>query len=209
MIRCSGAALAAAVAFVPALIPEPARAVTLDDLKGASLQVKFKQHEDLNGIEVKDGRKVAFYSYGLEQIEFLIETNPGEGYKPLVKIASGGETSRLMLALKYVLSHADYFPTLIFDEIDQGIGGRVGGIVGKKLAKLAFEHQVLCVTHLPQLAAFGNQHFHIGKEVESGRTLTRVKVLNQQERISELAQMMGTISKSTLQSAEELLNAAQ
>lgn len=190
---------------------EKAVGYELQDLrmKGASLQVMFKQLDNSNGIEIKDGRTVAYYPSGLEQIEFLIETNPGEGYKPLVKIASGGETSRLMLALKYVLSRADYVPTLIFDEIDQGIGGRVGGIVGKKLAELGSEHQVLCVTHLPQLAAFGNKHFHIGKEVESGRTLTRVRVLNRQERISELAQMMGTLSRSTLQSAEELLNAAQ
>ena len=90
---------------------------------------------------------------GLERVEFLIAPNPGEGFKPLVKIASGGETSRLMLALKNVLARADQVPTLIFDEIDQGIGGRVGTVVGQKLWQLALLHQVMCITHLPQLAA--------------------------------------------------------
>ena len=104
------------------------------------------------------GRRSAFDDSGLDRVEFLIAPNPGEGLKPLVKIASGGETSRLMLALKNVLAQADAIPTLIFDEIDQGIGGRVGMVVGEKLWQLGRQHQVLCVTHLPQLAAFGDQH---------------------------------------------------
>ena len=108
----------------------------------------------------------------LERVEFLIAPNPGEGFKPLAKIASGGETSRLMLALKNVLAQADHVPTLIFDEIDQGIGGRVGTVVGQKLAQLGRQHQVLCITHLPQLAAFGRQHLHVEKHVQAGRTST-------------------------------------
>jgi DNA repair protein RecN (Recombination protein N) len=139
----------------------------------------------------------------------MIAPNPGEGFKPLVKIASGGETSRLMLALKNVLAQADYIPTLIFDEIDQGIGGRVGTVVGQKLWRLGRSHQVLCVTHLPQLAAYGGQHLHVEKLIQDDRTITQVKQLENQERLTELAQMLGAISQGTLQSAEELLQNAQ
>jgi len=164
-------------------------------MKGACLKVEFIQKADPNGVELEDGLRVAFYANGLEQVEFLIETNPGEGYKPLVKIASGGETSRLMLALKYVLAQADYIPTLIFDEIDQGIGGRAGGIVGQKLWELSHQHQVLCVTHLPQLAAYSGQHFHV--EVQG------------QERVLELAHMLGSVSEGTLKSAQELIQSVE
>ncbi len=105
------------------------------------------------------GRRVAFDGTGLDRVEFLVAPNPGEGLKPLARIASGGETSRLMLALKNVLAKADQVPTLIFDEIDQGIGGRVGGTVGEKLWHLGRAHQVFVITHLPQLAVFGDQHY--------------------------------------------------
>jgi len=181
----------------------------LDDLRmeGAKFQVNFHQIEDAEGVALKDGRRVAFDENGLEGVEFLIAPNPGEGFKPLVKIASGGETSRLMLALKNVLARADRIPTLIFDEIDQGIGGRVGGIVGQKLWQLARHHQVLCVTHLPQLAAFGDQHFQVQKSAIEGRTQTQVKEIAGEERIVELAQMLGDVSDGTLRSAFELLHA--
>ena len=141
----------------------------------------------------------------MDKVEFLIAPNPGEGLKPLVKIASGGETSRLMLALKNVLANEDQIPTLIFDEIDQGIGGRVGSIVGKKLWQLARHHQVFCVTHLPQLAGFGDHHYNVAKDVSEGRTTTRVTRLDGQDRITELAQMLGNSSEVNLRSAEELL----
>jgi len=142
-------------------------------------------------------------------VEFLIAPNPGEGLKPLVKIASGGETSRLMLALKNVLARADQVPSLIFDEIDQGIGGRVGTIVGQKLWKLARNHQVFCVTHLPQLAAFGEQHYQVQKVVDKGRTLTRVEKLDGDARMLELSQMLGEVGEGTLRSAHELLQLAR
>ncbi len=167
--------------------------------------VDFQVRPDDAGVPLKDGQRVAFDASGLERVEFLIAPNPGEGFKPLAKIASGGETSRLMLALKNVLASADQIPTLIFDEIDQGIGGRVGVVVGQKLWRLAQKHQVLCVTHLPQLAAFGAVHFHVEKLVQEGRTLTRVRVLSGENRLQELAQMMGGISEGTLQSAREIL----
>lgn len=181
----------------------------LDDLKmeGAKFQVSFEQEEDPHGVPLDGGERVAFTENGLENVEFLIAPNPGEGFKPLVKIASGGETSRLMLALKNVLARADRIPTLIFDEIDQGIGGRVGGIVGQKLWQLARHHQVLCVTHLPQLAAFGDQHYHVQKITAEGRTQTHVNEIDGQERIVELAQMLGDVSDGTLRSAFELIQA--
>jgi DNA repair protein RecN (Recombination protein N) len=114
-----------------------------------------------------------------------------------------------MLAIKNILARADQVPTLIFDEIDQGIGGRVGGIVGNKLWDLARQHQVLCVTHLPQLAAYGEQHLCVQKQLKEGRTITIVNTLQGDERLLELAQMMGDISDGTRRSAEELLRAAQ
>ena len=178
----------------------------LDDLKmgAAHFGVDFKTREDAQGLLV-DGGRAAFDSFGHETIEFLVVPNPGEGLKPLVKIASGGETARLMLALKNVLARADQTPTLIFDEIDQGIGGRVGAVVGQKLWRLGRQHQVLCVTHLPQLAAYGDQHFKVEKRVQDGRTITRVVKLEGQLRLQELANMLGEVSEGTLQSAHEIL----
>jgi DNA repair protein RecN (Recombination protein N) len=179
------------------------------NMSGAHFKVDFQQQSDPSGASLPDGQRVVYHPYGLEKIEFLIAPNPGEGFKPLAKIASGGETSRLMLALKNVLVQADHIPTLIFDEIDQGIGGRIGAVVGQKLWQLGRRHQVLCVTHLPQLAAFGELHFHVEKEVKKGRTLTQVRALDDQERLIELAQMLGGISEGTLQSASELLQVAR
>jgi DNA repair protein RecN (Recombination protein N) len=134
-----------------------------------------------------------------------VAPNVGEGLKPLVRIASGGETSRLMLALKGVLASADHTPTLIFDEIDQGIGGRVGGTVGYKLWALSKAHQVLCITHLPQLAGYGDQHFRVEKAVSGDRTVTHVRPLEEAERAPELAQMLGGTGEKTLESAAEIL----
>ena len=138
-------------------------------------------------------------------MQFLVSTNPGEPLKPLARVASGGETARLMLALKNVLSRADATPTLIFDEIDQGIGGRVGSIVGRKLHDLAGNHQVLCVTHLPQIAAFGDHHLVVQKQVENGRMVTRLAAADGAARVVELAAMLGTTSEAGRQSAQELL----
>ncbi len=177
-------------------------------MSGARFRVDFQTGADPAGLPLADGSIVAFGPYGLERIEFLIAPNPGEGFKPLVKIASGGETSRLMLALQNVLAGADQVPTLIFDEIDQGIGGRVGTTVGEKLWTLARRHQVLCITHLPQLAVFGEQHFRVEKQVDGGRTTTQVAALQGEARVIELAQMMGEVSEGTLHSARELVEYA-
>ncbi|MGD8455657.1 MAG: DNA repair protein RecN [Anaerolineales bacterium] len=179
----------------------------LDDLRmeAASFEVQFGTREDPKGLEIPDKGRVAFDSNGFENVEFFVAPNPGEGMKPLVKIASGGETARLMLALKNVLAKADVTPTLIFDEIDQGIGGRVGAVVGQKLWNLGRQHQVLCITHLAQLAGYGEQHVKVDKKVDGGRTTTTVKVLKEKDRLMELAQMLGEVSEGTLQSANEIL----
>ncbi|MBI3158483.1 MAG: DNA repair protein RecN [Chloroflexi bacterium] len=188
---------------------ELARAIEqeLKDLKmeAAQFGVDFRTRPDPDGLELPTGERVAFDASGHEQVEFLVAPNPGEGLKPLVKIASGGETARLMLALKNVLARADQTPTLIFDEIDQGIGGRVGAVVGQKLWNLGRRHQVLCITHLAQLAGYGEQHFKVEKVVKGGRTITAVHKLKGEERLMELAQMLGEVSAGTLQSASEIL----
>jgi DNA repair protein RecN (Recombination protein N) len=180
-------------------------------MDGARFAVDLAWTEDPDGVYVGkqtltcDGR-------GIDRVEFLIAPNVGEGLKPLVKVASGGETSRLMLALKTVLSTADETPTLIFDEIDQGIGGRVGSVVGRKLWGLTqsngLRHQVLCVTHLPQIAGYADSHFHVEKGVSGQRTTTRVRVLETADRVEELAVMLGTPSDGTRRSAHEILEEA-
>ena len=180
----------------------------LNDLKmaGSRFEVDFKSGEDPEGVLTEEGQQVAYYSDGLEKVEFLIETNPGEGFKPLVKTASGGETARLMLAIKNVLAQADHISTLVFDEIDQGIGGRIGAVVGEKLYRLTAKHQVICITHLPQLAGFGQQHYQVSKDVEGGRSYIQVQEISGEERIKELATMLGGPSEKNLESARELLN---
>ncbi|WKZ46041.1 MAG: DNA repair protein RecN [Anaerolineales bacterium] len=183
----------------------------LDDLKmsAAKFGVDFQTKPDPNGVPLNGGPRIGFDQNGIDRVEFLIAPNPGEGLKPLAKIASGGETSRLMLGLKNVLARADEVPSLIFDEIDQGIGGRVGMTVGQKLWNLSRSHQVFCVTHLPQLAVFGDEHYQVQKLVDKGRTLTRVERLDGEPRLLELSQMLGEVGEGTLRSAHELLQVAR
>ncbi len=180
-------------------------------MEGARFAVDLAWTEDPNGVYVGE-QTLTCDERGIDRIEFVIAPNVGEGLKPLVKIASGGETSRLMLALKTVLSTADETSTLIFDEIDQGIGGRVGGVVGRKLWGLTqadgLQHQVLCVTHLPQIAGYADSHFHVEKSISQQRTTTRVRVLEQADRVEELAVMLGTPSDGTRRSAQEILKEA-
>lgn len=148
----------------------------------------------------------AFGPTGIDEVEFLIAPNPGEPFKPLARIASGGETSRLMLALKTILSQADIVPILIFDEIDSGISGRSGQVVGEKLWQLGRAHQVLCVTHLPQIAALGDRHYRVAKASDQSRTTTQVTELAQAERVAELSQMLGGASTAAARAnAEDLL----
>jgi DNA repair protein RecN (Recombination protein N) len=148
-----------------------------------------------------------WHERGLERAEFLLSPNPGEELRPLARIASGGELSRLMLALKSVAGDDAPGLTLVFDEVDAGIGGRVAEVVGRKLKTIAARQQVLCVTHLPQIAAFADQHLAVRKHVERGRTLTLVDGLNDDGRIEEVARMLGgeTITATGREHAREML----
>jgi DNA repair protein RecN (Recombination protein N) len=143
----------------------------------------------------------------MDELEFYFSPNPGEPVKPLAKIASGGELSRLMLGLKSLVLSPGVVSTLLFDEVDSGVGGGVAEIVGKKLKQVAARHQVISVTHLPQIAALADRHFVVQKEVEKGRTFTRVKLLSEKERIAEVARMLGgiKITEQTRRHAEEML----
>jgi len=145
---------------------------------------------------------------GMDTIRFMIAPNVGEASKPLSAIASGGELSRVVLALKAILSGQQAVETIIFDEVDAGIGGGTADVVGQKLAKLGRKHQVICITHLPQIARFGNHHFRISKHVTNGRTITRITPLHNDDRIQEIARMLGgdRITPTTLDHARELLN---
>jgi DNA repair protein RecN (Recombination protein N) len=179
-------------------------------MEGARFAVDFTHIASENGAYVGEER-LAFDATGIDQMEFLISTNPGEPLKPMARVASGGETARLMLALKTALARVDHTPTLIFDEIDQGIGGRVGAVVGRKLWGLAAEseHQVVVVTHLPQLAGFGDAHYHVSKGQNNGRTITAVTHLDEQGRIVELAAMLGTQDETARRGAESILQQAE
>lgn len=147
---------------------------------------------------------------GMERAEFLFSPNPGEAPKPLARIASGGELSRLMLALKQVHPESDV-PTLVFDEVDTGIGGATSALVGEKLKRVAGGQQVLCITHLPQVAAFADHHFRVEKLVEGGRTRTCVNNLAGNERVREMARMLGgvKITEKTLEHAREMIEEAR
>ena len=144
---------------------------------------------------------------GTDRATFLIAPNIGEALKPLASIASGGELSRVVLALKALLARTDSVETVVFDEVDAGIGGGVAEVVGKKLADLAHHHQVICITHLPQIAKFGDQHYRISKQVSKGRTHTSIDLLGEEDRTKEIARMLGgeKITQATLEHAREML----
>jgi len=145
---------------------------------------------------------------GLETAEFLLSPNPGEDLRPLARIASGGELSRIMLALKSVASLDTSGLTLVFDEVDAGIGGRVAEVVGRKLRAMATRHQVLCVTHLPQIASLADRHYAVRKRVERGRTSTEVTLLGPEERVEEIARMLGgeNLTETARHHAREMVN---
>jgi DNA repair protein RecN (Recombination protein N) len=138
-----------------------------------------------------DGERYAFRSHGMDAVEFLIAPNVGSEARPISRIASGGEISRIMLALKTVLVQVDEIPTLLFDEIDSGIGGKVADVVGRKLKELSEFAQVICITHLPQIARFADRHFRVEKKVVGERTLITAKPLTQEEQVNEIARMHG------------------
>jgi len=164
-------------------------------MKKAIFEVKM---ERLNDISAK----------GSDKVEFLLSSNPGEATKPLSKIASGGELSRIMLALKKVLANPTGAPTMVFDEVDSGIGGGIAEVVGRKLREVAEGRQVLCITHLAQIAAMADLHYAVSKGENKGRTTTTVSRLSGDERVDEVARMLGgmTITEATKRHAEEMIN---
>jgi DNA repair protein RecN (Recombination protein N) len=157
------------------------------------------------------GEKLPATPSGFDAVEFIAQTNPGQLAQPLRKIASGGELSRIMLALKGILAQSDRISVLVFDEIDANVGGRLGSIIGNKLRGLASHHQVLCITHLPQIASYADRHLTVRKEVANGATETKVRTMDGVERLQELAEMIGgqRITDTTRAQAQELLESAR
>ena len=184
----------------------------LQDLEMSQMQfeVTIKQIQSTDGITGPNGISYVFDNNGIDNVEFLVSTNPGEPPKPLVKIASTGEISRFTLALKGALSETDNIPVLVFDEIDIGVGGRSGDIIGKKLCNLSKHHQVICVTHLPQIAAYADAHYYIRKETTGPRITSTLENLDNNLRLRELAIMMSgaNCTDAALKSADELLHRA-
>jgi len=175
-----------------------------------AFRVQVSQQEEAEGLPCQ-GRRLAFSETGVDRVEFLVATNPGEPLRPLARVASGGEMSRFMLALEGVLAHALQVPVLVFDEIDVGVGGRSADVVGRKLWALARGHQVICITHLPQIAAYADAHFRVRKELMLGRSFVQVERLEERERVQELAAMLGgpRPSERMLAGARELLARAR
>jgi DNA repair protein RecN (Recombination protein N) len=147
----------------------------------------------------------------MDRVEFLIATNPGEDPRPLRRVASGGELSRALLALKRVLAGLGPVGTYVFDEVDTGVGGAVAATIGGKLAEVAAHHQVLCITHLPQVAACGDVHLHVRKDVRDGRTRSQVHRLDAEMRVEELARMLGgaEVTRAARDAARELMAGAR
>jgi DNA repair protein RecN (Recombination protein N) len=180
-------------------------------LEWAKFDIMLCRKEDANGLNTAGGKSFSYTVDGIDKIEFQVATNPGEPMRSMAAIASGGETSRIVLAIKSALKVADPIPTLIFDEIDMGVGGRSADSVGRKLATLTNFHQVLCITHLPQIACFGDSHFKLVKEIDAGRAATRVETIEGQNRLKELAAMLGSERNSgvMLKGAEALVKNAE
>jgi len=159
-------------------------------------------------VEIKQGE---IKSTGMDEVGFLVAPNVGEDLKPIDQIASGGEISRIMLALKTILARADRIPTLIFDEIDMAIGGRIAQVVGRKMRVLSPTHQVICITHLPQIAVFASNHYYVGKKISGGRTKTVVALLDKKGKENEIARMLGgeRLTDITLKHAREMIKESQ
>jgi len=178
------------------------------NMPAAIFDVSVTQEEIPQGLEVETAEGVRSFQFGetgIDQVELLISPNPGEPLKPVTAIASGGEASRLLLALKSALAHADQTPALVFDEIEIGVGGRGGTVLGEKLWRLANHHQVICVTHLAPVACYADHHFHIRKEVQGERTVTTVQRLSGEAQLEELVVMTGTTSAAAYRTMNEVL----
>lgn len=180
------------------------------EMAGVEFRVDINRELDEEGLPLPDGNWYRYSNNGIDDVEFMASTNPGEAMKPLAKIASTGEISRFMLALKCALAEADTIPVLVFDEIDIGVGGRSGEVIGRKLWNLSRTHQVTCVTHLPQIAAFADSHFSVTKASAGDRTVSNIRSLSEEDRLNELAEMVSgpDITESALSTARELLQRA-
>lgn len=186
--------------------------------KEAAAQLEQKITKELTQLNFNDARfSISFKraehltSEGFDNVEFLISTNRGEPLKPLSKIASGGEMSRIMLAFKKITGDYDEIPTMIFDEIDSGISGIAASVVGHKLKEIAATHQIICITHLPQIAAFGEHNYKIEKQTDESSTYTTITELTADEKVQEIARLLGgaTITDTTLKSAKELIQSSK
>ncbi|GGN95471.1 DNA repair protein RecN [Saccharibacillus kuerlensis] len=179
-------------------------------MQRTSIEVRLEPIQDARGFEF-EGRRVRLTRQGIDSAEFLISPNPGEPLRPLGKIASGGELSRIMLALKSIFARHDKVPVLIFDEVDTGVSGRAAQSIAEKLVKLSRDCQVFSITHLPQVACMADHQYLIEKRVEGERTMTRVEALNDEGRVTELARMLGgvEITEKTLHHAQEMLKLAE
>jgi DNA repair protein RecN (Recombination protein N) len=176
------------------------------DMRGTRFEVQFI-NDEFNEQGKPEEQMKAIKADGLDRLEFMISPNVGEGLKPLSRIASGGELSRIMLALKTILARRASVETVIFDEVDAGIGGATAEMVGEKLRALANYHQILCITHLPQIASKGEAHFLVQKRVEENRTRTIISELDMEARIHEIARLLGgkIISDQAVAHAKEML----
>ncbi len=165
----------------------------------------LRQHPD--GDVMVGAERVTLAPDGIDEITYLFTSNPGQEPKPLARIASGGELSRVMLALKSVLAREDQMPTLIFDEVDAGIGGQTAGVVGEKLHRISRSHQIFCITHLPQIASHGDQHYRVEKSADDNQTTSQLRPLSVSERIDEIARMSGgsEVTEATRRHAEAML----
>jgi len=181
----------------------------LEDLnmKKCQFKVSINNYKDVNGIEV-EGKKYKVGPKGIDDIEFMISPNVGERLRPLARIVSGGEVSRIMLALKSILSEVDQVPTLIFDEIDSGVGARLGEVIAQKLRNLSKKRQLICVTHLPQIACRAGRHFYIEKYILNNQTGIKLIEIRGEEQVKEIARMLdgSQMSKITIQHAQKMLD---
>jgi DNA repair protein RecN (Recombination protein N) len=174
-------------------------------------KVRFQIKVDSEVAGSGEGDRPRMNDKGMDRVEFLLSPNPGEDLKPLAKIASGGELSRIMLAMKRIFAEDSLVKTLIFDEVDAGIGGGIAEIVGRKLKEISGHHQVFCITHLPQIASFADTHYKIIKKESGGKTYVEVKRLSDEERLEEVARMLGglKITGKTIDHAREMLKEAK
>ncbi len=175
--------------------------------------IKVNEKEAEEGeLSIKiENKKYKLTEKGINEVEFLISLNPGEEPKPLIKVASGGEISRIMLAIKNILSDVDKIPVMVFDEIDTGISGKIASVVGKKMYEISQKKQVICITHLPQIASYASVHYSVGKEIKGNKTETYIKRLDKKERILEIAKLLSgeKVTDSSLKAAQELIEANQ